>query len=375
MAIFDSPPLAVTPAKGSWTNYRESPRIRGRCGGSGDRWRDPAGGDDDQSTDVSFATPSASSSFMLRESVIAGSGNLKEGHTTSASSPPRAAAPLADMAETNNLPPPSTPVKYSKEIDQKESPKLLVLIDTRFSVSEEEETKDDKKKEGEESEEQSTVVGSAIVPAWEQPEPLSPILAVKPPFVATPAIFTPPSGGERSGGNEDPSAVEPLPGSPHLKAIPSTATTRDSDHDFLSPLRLAATVSNSTFNESQHNHQQQQQNLPTAMVDSRSFAAVVSGVSSCPDWVAIAEGEFTDCAGQAPDEIHTSSQGLLKSILGRHKWASEAKSSPRRTAGERKSVSFSEKSVFYFGRQQGWVSLPREGGNSLGKNLLVLNNY
>jgi hypothetical protein len=34
-------------------------------------------------------------------------------------------------------------------------------------------------------------------------------------------------------------------------------------------------------------------------------------------------------------------------------------------------IRFGEKTVYYFARQQGWVSVPRDGGNTLGEKTRV----
>ncbi len=205
--------------------------------------------------------------------------------------------------------PPSTP-KYSKEIDQKESPKLVVLFDTRFTDSE----KEGEEAEGEKEEEKDGQEASpvSVVPAWHQAEPISPIPACVQPYLATPTTVT----AAPLAAIGDTAATPVCGGSPRLRIQP------DSDESSSKP-SLAAVVSNSTFNESKQQQEDCRQSLP----DQSRFSDIFPlNKSDCPALTNLGYRDIPSCVVVEEQLLITVGP---KSILGRKNRSEGASSSVR----------------------------------------------
>jgi hypothetical protein len=205
--------------------------------------------------------------------------------------------------------PPSTP-KYSKEIDQKESPKLVVLFDTRFTDSEKEGEEEEREKEEEKDGQEESPV--SVVPAWHQPEPISPIPACVQPYLATPTTVTAAPLATMS----ETAATPVCGGSPRLRIQP------DGDESSSKP-SLAAVVSNSTFNESKQQQEDCRQSLP----DQSRFSDIFPlNKSDCPALTNVGHRDIPSCGLVEEQLLITVGP---KSILGRKNRSEGASSSVR----------------------------------------------
>jgi hypothetical protein len=373
VAIFESPsPPAAASVQQPWTVWRDRPAVRPWRLEDGDSWSDSAvvTPDEDSLNFAGALLSTSSSSVVLRESVINSCGRggppaedislsnaAGEAARTGISppstspSPPSAASPSASAAAVAEISP-ATPAKYSKEIDQKESPKLVVLIDTRF-MREEDQAEANVDNDDDKEEDEGQTLPISEVPPWYQPEPISPILGIKP-FLATPTIFSPPNIEREPGEASSAGVEEPLNGSPLLKA----AAVPHIEVGSGLPLPLAA-VSNSTFNDDEGQR-------PAADKSRLSEEDIVS--SPPAPTLAIVTTESPVVERPVEDCPPT---GRLRSIL-RGKSRSLPVSFGVQPEGGKKSIKFTEKTIFYFGRQQGWVSVPRDGGSTLGNASLYL---
>jgi hypothetical protein len=223
----------------------------------------------------------------------------KENKTAAANHSPSITAVQPSASAGAAVPqPPSTPAKYSKEIDQKESPKLVVLFDTRFTDSEKEGEEEEREKEEEKDGQEESPV--SVVPAWHQPEPISPIPACVQPYLATPTTVT----AAPLAAISDTAATPVCGGSPRLRIQP------DADESS-SKSSLAAVVSNSTFNESK----QQQEDCRQSLQDQSRFSDIFPlNKSDCPALTNVGHRDIPSCGLVEEQLLITVGP---KSILGR----------------------------------------------------------
>ncbi len=235
----------------------------------------------------------------------------KENKTAAANHSPSITAVQPSASAGAAVPqPPSTPAKYSKEIDQKESPKLVVLFDTRFTDSEKEGEEEEREKEEEKDGQEESPV--SVVPAWHQPEPISPIPACVQPYLATPTTVT----AAPLAAISDTAATLLCGGSPRLRIPPN-------GDESSSKLSLAAVVSNSTFNESK----QQQEDCRQSLQDQSRFSDIfLLNKSDCPALTNVGHRDIPICGVVEEQLLITVGP---KSILGRKNRSEGTSSSVR----------------------------------------------
>ena len=187
----------------------------------------------------------------------------------------------------------TTPAKYGatvKEIDQETSPKLLILIDTRFEQNH--------SKPGSPGEESPT-----------EEEDLKPVISAEDLL-------------------EEGAVLSPTP-----------RTFSSSENDLLDCASLKQSPNHSEESESSR-VKEERASTPEAASDSL--------VISSEPLVLTSSSEQSSASSKLKTILKPQKQCLSKSgVSSKH-------------------VGFRDVSFFYFPRQQGWVGVPREGGNTLG---------
>ena len=229
---------------------------------------------------------------------------------------------------------PCTPSNYNpsrKEIDQNDSPKLLVLIDTRFPEGEPDGNNENGREGGED---------------WTT-ENISPIQKLD-------------SNPEMWSGD----------GSPLLKSSRAGHSSQVSNSTLLNCGRSSDVQSCETF-DSSPDHKASRE-------EPKEDGECVREHGAVPTQECFLEESDSDPSGgdlQTSDSDRTSSDGEPILNLEENSLEAALSSHPKSILRSRKAcikpggvkLRFSTITTFYFGRQQGWIGVPREGGNTLGE--------
>lgn len=247
-----------------------------------------------------------------------------------------------------DLPSSSTPLKYgqgTKEIDQFESPKLLVLIDTRFSDPSEEE--DGEKKEDEENEEnevedenENTVEkkteNKTEVEGLKNSEEDNPVIQESPGWTGKDNVgISPIISVERKGEaltlirNSSPETNPRIPVLLESSLLYDKQKPQSTDNNYKETIAIVKDTGET--------------NPPPVFQDS--------------------EFKFEE------KSIRKKSCNLIpSSSLDKPVVEITGSTSLKVKSGETlKKVRFGDVGVYYFSRNQGWLGVPKEGGNTLGK--------